>query len=59
MGRGTIEDMIVTEVPADVPAVVAMIFRDEYRNKPVPRVMVNIPISSNNVASLPGKRFFD
>jgi hypothetical protein len=37
LGRGTIADVIVMEVPADDPAVVAMILRDEYRNKPVPR----------------------
>ncbi len=37
LGRGAIEDVIVVEVPANDPAVVAIILRDEYRNKPVPR----------------------
>jgi hypothetical protein len=37
LGRGAIEYVIVVEVPANDPTVVAMILRDEYRNKPVPR----------------------
>jgi len=37
LGRGAIEDVTVTEVSADDPAVVAMIINQEYRNKSVPR----------------------
>jgi hypothetical protein len=37
MGRGSIEDVIVAEVPADDPAVVAMILGDAQRNKLVQR----------------------
>jgi hypothetical protein len=37
LGRRMIEDIVAMEVPADDPAVVAMILRGEYRNKPVPR----------------------
>jgi hypothetical protein len=37
LGRGMIEEVIVMEVPADDPAVVAMILSQEYRNKLVIR----------------------
>jgi hypothetical protein len=37
LGRGTIEDVIVVEVPADDPAVVALILGLTRRNKSVPR----------------------
>jgi hypothetical protein len=37
LGRGAIEDVTAREVPADDPAVVAMILSRESRNKLVPR----------------------
>jgi hypothetical protein len=37
LGRGAIEDVTVKVVPADDPAVVAIILKDEYKSKAVQR----------------------
>lgn len=37
LGKGAVEQVIVMEIPADDPAVVAMILSHDQRNKPVPR----------------------
>jgi hypothetical protein len=37
LGRGAIEDVVVKEVPADDPAVVALILKEQQRKMPIPR----------------------